>query len=253
MPMTDARQQSLLHTEESEKRAIRHYFGDRADGFFVEVGANEPTSPESQTHHLEKLGWRGILVEPIPELAEKARQLRPNSKVWQIACAADVATDEVELLIPLAGAEPVTGHASLRANIDEHNYRDFKRIRVKTTTLDHILGQEGVTSIDLLSIDVEGAELEVLQGLNLAHIRPRLILLEDKHLYLSKHRLLRRAGYKLAQRLNRNSWYIPREAAAPHVQLGDRLRLFKRMYVSIWFKKIKYALRHRSLEPFRTL
>jgi FkbM family methyltransferase len=251
--MIDARQKSLLQAEESEKQAIRHFFGDRSDGFFVEVGANEPTSPESQTFHLEQLGWRGILVEPIPELAEKARQLRPNSTVWQAACSAHGSAGEVELLIPLDGTELVTGHASLRANIDEHNYRNFKRIRVKSTTLDQVLAQAGMPSVDLLSIDVEGAELEVLRGLDLTRSRPRLILLEDKHLYLSKHRLLTRAGYKLVQRLNRNCWYIPREALAPPVPMADRFRLLKRMYVSIWFKKIKYAVQHRSLDPFRTL
>jgi hypothetical protein len=35
--------------------------------------------------------------------------------------------------------------------------------------------------------------------------------------------------------------------------MADRFRLLKRMYVSIWFKKIKYAVQHRSLDPFRTL
>jgi hypothetical protein len=78
-------------------------------------------------------------------------------------------------------------------------------------------------------------------------------LLEDKHLYLQKHRLLTRSGYKLVRRLNRNSWYIPQEIAAPDVLLIDRLKLWKRMYLSIWFKKLHYAWRHKTLKPFKTL
>jgi hypothetical protein len=80
-----------------------------------------------------------------------------------------------------------------------------------------------------------------------------LILLEDKHLYLQKHRLLKRNGYKLVRRLNRNCWYIPRESAAPAVPWSQRFKLWKRMYVSIWFRKLQYAFRHRTLDPLRTL
>jgi hypothetical protein len=38
-------------------------------GFFVEVGGNDGIS-QSNTAYLERyLGWRGLLIEPIPELA----------------------------------------------------------------------------------------------------------------------------------------------------------------------------------------
>jgi hypothetical protein len=63
--------------------------------------------------------------------------------------------------------------------------------------------------IDLLSIDVEGAEMEVLKGLDFEVYKPKLILLEDKYLYLKKHLYLKKKGYALVRRLNRNCWYIP--------------------------------------------
>jgi len=201
----DKRHDLLLSNEAEEKQAIRDFFQNATTGFFVEVGANEPTAPESQTWHLEQMGWRGILIEPIPDLANKARLTRPNSNVWQVACTSSEEEGSVEFLIPIANQQLVTGHASLRANIDEHNYTNFEKIKVQTTTLSNILANENVDYLDFLSIDVEGAELEVLLGLDLKKYRPKLILLEDKHLYLSKHRHLKKNGYKIAQRLNRNS------------------------------------------------
>lgn len=244
----------LLKIEEAEKAAIRDYFGNKTGGVFVEVGANEPDAPESQSWHLEtKLGWTGLLVEPIPFLAEKARLTRPHSVVCQNACTSPDKIGPMQLLIPRNRGEQVTGHASVEANIDEHNYSDFDRIDVEAVTLEMLCNTHHVDRIDLLSIDVEGAELEVLQGANLAASRPQLILLEDKHLYLSKHRFLKRAGYRLAQRLNRNSWYIRAGAPMPAVPWTSRLRLWKRMYISLWVKKFAYALRHRTLRPFRTL
>ena len=248
-----SKREQILKDEAVEKKAIRDFFGSRNDGFFVEVGANEANAPESQTYHLELAGWNGILIEPIPELASQASQTRPNSKIYQVACTSPEKQGDVEFLIPIEEDQLVTGHASLWANLDEHNYKNFKKIPVKAITLSSILLAEKVTDFEFLSIDVEGAELEVLQGIDFSIHRPKLILLEDKHLYLAKHRYLKKMGYKIVQRLNRNCWYIPVAHKGPEVSITARFKLFKRMFVSIWIRKIQYAIRHRTLSPFWTL
>lgn len=245
---------NIQRDEAVEKQLIREYFGNKRDGVFVEVGANDPTSPESQSFHLEKeLGWTGLLVEPIPYLAGLARKERPNAQVCECACTSPDKVGKLELLIPRIGDELMTGHASLEANADEHNYQEFEKISVNAFTLADLCRKKEITSIDLLSIDVEGAELEVLLGADLPNLRPRLILLEDKHLYLFKHRFLVKAGYKLAQRHNRNCWYVRKGGALPQVAFAQQFKLWKRMYVSIWFKKLAYAIRHRTVRPFLTL
>lgn len=244
----------LQRAEAIEKKMIRDYFGNKRGGIFVEVGANDPTSPESQSHHLEtELAWTGLLVEPIPYLAQLARTERPQATVCECACTSPDKVGQLELLIPKAHGELVTGHASLEANIDEHNYSEFEKVSVEAVTLCELCRRNGVSTVDLLSIDVEGAELDVLLGADLKTIQPKLILLEDKHLYLFKHRYLVKSGYVLAQRHNRNCWYVLQGQPLPEVRFWQRLKLFKRMYVSIWFKKLAYALRHRTLKPFMTL
>ena len=107
-----------------------------------------------------------------------------------------------------------------------------------------------IHEIDLLSIDVEGAELGVLMGLNIGYYAPKLILLEDKHLYLVKHRYLKKQGYKLVKRTRQNCWYIPEDAERPIQSYFEKIRLFKRMYLSIWRKKLVFSVRHKTLKPF---
>lgn len=240
--------------EAAEKKLIREFFGNKRTGVFVEVGANDPTSPESQSHHLETvLGWTGLLVEPIPHLAELARRERPQSEVCECACTSPDKVGALELLIPKVGNQLMTGHASLEANIDEHNYQDFEKVSIRATTLSELCGSKNVANVDLLSIDVEGAELDVLLGADLHTMKPKLILLEDKHLYLFKHRFLVNSGYVLAQRHNRNCWYVRKGEVLPKVALAQKLRLWKRMYLSIWVKKLAYSIRHRTFKPFQTL
>jgi FkbM family methyltransferase len=244
----------IQRDEATEKRLIRNFFGNKRGGVFVEVGANDPTSPESQSYHLEaELGWSGLLVEPIPYLAALARQERPHATVCECACTAPQKVGTLELLIPKVGNELMTGHASLEANIDEHNYQEFEKVRVEAVTLSALCARKNIHRIDLLSIDVEGAEFDVLLGANLQSLQPRLILLEDKHLYLFKHRFLVKAGYVLAQRHNRNCWYVRQGEPLPEVKFSQKVKLWKRMYISIWVKKIAYAIRHRTFKPFMTL
>lgn len=241
--------------EEYEKQQIREFFANKRDGICIEVGANEPVSVCSQSLHLEqKLNWRCLLIEPNPVLAEKARELRPDAIVYEAACSSPEHIGVMQLNIPIdENNQEVTGHAALEQNADEHNYTHHKVVDVKANTLSNILSETGITDPDFLSIDVEGAELDVLLGFDFQRSRPKLILLEDKHLYLQKHLLLKRNGYKLVRRLNRNCWYIPKEVAGPDVSLSDKLKLLKRMYLSIWFKKVQYAMRHKTLKPFKSL
>ena len=86
--------------------------------------------------------------------------------------------------------------------------------------LDDILVETGApTSIDFVSIDVEGHEVEILRGFDLARWRPRLLLVEDHVTDLPTHRFLTRAGYRLIQRTGLNGRYVPR-AVAP-ASAGD--------------------------------
>lgn len=80
----------------------------------------------------------------------------------------------LELLIPQSQGELVTGHASLQANMDQHNYKAFEKIGVTALTLGELCRRNAIGAVDLLSIDVEGAELDVLLGADLPTLRPNL-------------------------------------------------------------------------------
>src|SRR5262249_60566459 len=59
---------------EKEQELVGEFLG-QAPGTFVEVGANDPVLL-SQTYHLEQAGWRGILIEPLRECAQRLAAAR---------------------------------------------------------------------------------------------------------------------------------------------------------------------------------
>ena len=231
----------------AEQALIQDYFGFNRSGYFVEVGANDSISYGSQSWHLEDgLDWQGVLVEPIPELASKCRKYRPSSKIFECACVDQESANTVSLFIPRSCKEEsdILGRSAIEKNIDDGHFHFHKEITVKARTLNSILQDAGTRQIDLLSIDVEGAELEVLRGFNLGRYRPKLILLEDKHVHLAKHRYLKKHGYVLVKRTRLNCWYVPAGAKRPPQTVREKIRLFKRMYISIWRRKLSYFLRN---------
>ena len=95
-------------------------------------------------------------------------------------------------------------------------------ITVPIRTLDSILAEAGTpTNFDFLSIDVEGHEIEVLLGFDIARWRPQLVLLEDHVADLSKHRYLIAAGYRIIRRYENNGWYVPREFSGHPPMVGS--------------------------------
>jgi hypothetical protein len=86
-------------------------------------------------------------------------------------------------------------------------------IDVRIVTLDSILHSTKVDSIDFISIDVEGYEIDVLRGFSIEKYRPRLLLLEDFADDNARHRYMRDHGYKRVRRTGHNSWYLPDDAA----------------------------------------
>lgn len=157
----------------------------------MEVGANDPFEG-SQTWHLEQKGWTGLLVEPNPTLAEKLKEKRPGSKVVQCACTAPEKTGALTLHI-----HESHGFSSTERNIDEVNLEYASEVKVMGKTLEVLLEESKVGQVHFMSIDVEGTELDVLRGLNLDRRRLDFLLLEDKLHNLSKHRYLKRHGYRL--------------------------------------------------------
>lgn len=166
-----------------DRKLERHL--DRDGGYFIEAGAHDGFQ-QSNTYCLERFrGWRGLLVEGIPEQAAECRRNRPQATVVQAALvAAALPGDVVEmhfggLMSVVHDALGQATEAHVQAGLAVQKLDSSYVVRVPARTLTMVLdevrpGQE----IDLLSLDVEGMEADVLRGLDLARYAPRFICVE---------------------------------------------------------------------------
>jgi FkbM family methyltransferase len=156
---------------------------DRDGGFFVEAGGHDGYT-QSNTYYLERFrGWRGVLVEPMAEMAAEARRNRPASHVFQCALVAlDHPGGEVEMEFGDLFSTVMEGRpddaGSWVSNGLVLGWRDHRVELVPARALSQLLDELGVSEIDLLSLDVEGYEPQALRGLDFPRHAPAWILVE---------------------------------------------------------------------------
>jgi FkbM family methyltransferase len=151
-----------------------------AMGTFLEIGANDGYS-QSNTYYLERiLGWRGILIEPVPYLYRMCRRHRTNSTCFHAACVADDSTS-----IEIVDRTLETVALGLAHREDESRRlaaRPGHTTTVPAARLTDLIDRSPLDHITFMSVDVEGAELAVFDGLDWARHAPDWLLVETDQL-----------------------------------------------------------------------
>jgi FkbM family methyltransferase len=220
------------YSSEQELELVRLFFNNKPKGFYVDVGANEPII-ESQTYHLEKIGWHGLLLEPIPHYVSLLKEHRAG-KVIQYACSSPSNHNKVLKLI-VAG-----GHSTLNSNPIALGTVSKESIDVTCRTLDSILEENEVgPGFDFISIDIEGHEMEMFKGFDLPKWKPKLVLLEDHVINHQKHNYMVSNGYQVIQRTGLNSWYVP-QSEGYKLSWASTLEFIRKYWLGLLFRKIRY-------------
>jgi FkbM family methyltransferase len=198
-------------------QAIKREFGHRRGGVFLEAGANDGLL-FSNTAYLERYcGWRGVLVEAVPHKFVECVRNRPGSIVEHCAL---VAEDFGEPYVEMRYSN-LMSYAPLLTNINQQEQiaqgSEFlleKERRVSgqlflapARTLKNTLSMHNVRHIDFMVLDLEGAELEALRGLDFNICPVDSILIEVRELQAVDEFLTARGFRREAQFSDRDYFY----------------------------------------------
>jgi len=176
------------------------------DGTFVELGAMDGEE-YSNTYFFEtSLLFNGVLIEPSHQFQQLLIN-RPNAKCYNYAINYD---SSYSIFIgdgPCGGIEDEMAESYINKHIGDNP----KRYLVKCSPIKDIIQHSGLTYIDLLSIDVEGGELAVLETLNF-NIPMYVIIIElDGHNVKKDQKcrdILIKNGFTFNIRVNINEFWI---------------------------------------------
>ena len=163
-----------------------HIFKGRTGGIFLEIGGLDGLKFSNSWYFEQSLCWRGILIEGLPSSFEKMKANRPLAvNIGQAVCAQ-------------AGVVSyVMGNNSATAGLETHMDEDFKqmwhkssnKVNVCCNPMNDILQPIMVPYLNLLSIDVEGAEEIILKTMDWENLPVEVVVVETDERFMQEDKV----------------------------------------------------------------
>jgi FkbM family methyltransferase len=189
------------------------YFSNaKKSGYFVEFGATDGVLL-SNTLLLEKsLEWRGIVAEPLSTWHERLRKNR--SCHIDTRCVYSTSNETVQFRNTYEYPELAGIEKSLQSDGNKESRQKFSTDEVPTVSLMDLLATyDAPNSIDYLSVDTEGSELEILGAFDFSAYKISLITVEHNFIDDQRNKLknlLEKSGFiRVFENISRwDDWYL---------------------------------------------
>lgn len=157
------------------------------NGFYVDVGAHDGLTFSNSYFFDKERNWKGICIEPLPEVYNKLCRNRNNS--INLNLAIDKKSDIVNFVSNNGYTEMLSG---IQEYLDQRHINRINTenaltgantniIQVRTKPLKDIFTENKIKHVNYLSIDVEGAEKQVIESIDFDQVFIDVIGFENNY------------------------------------------------------------------------
>lgn len=183
----------MFHSQYKQDEFLeQNIFKGYKNGFFMDIGAHDGVSLNNTLYFEKYNNWKGINVEPIKTVYDNLVINRPNS--INLNCAVCNNDGTAEFICNTGYTEMLSG---LKTNFDPRHFQRLERennqmgsttdvITVNTKKIETICDENNINHIHYLSVDVEGAEFEVIKSINFDKVFIDIIGFENNYADVSQ-------------------------------------------------------------------
>lgn len=197
-----------FYSQQGEDKIIyeMYYKNNRKKGgVFVELGAMDGIDYSNTKFFEDVLGWKGILIEPVPKMYQRLKKNRHSCHTYNCA----ISTKNKALF---TGDYGTAGIVETMAEAFKNEWHAGAKkencYEVECRQMSAIINETGLNKIDLFALDVEGGELEVLRTIDWDNTNIDLFLIElDGHSHEKDsacRRILEDRGFRFEKRIGIN-------------------------------------------------
>jgi FkbM family methyltransferase len=204
------------YSQFNEDLIIDLLFESKRNGFYLDVGANDPSSCNNTKRFYDK-GWSGINIEPGKDAFEKLCACRPRDINLNIGVGFTTGTltfyqvDENPQLSSFDKNIATTTAAKLEFTVEEIQIAVFRLVDV----FEHHVKDK---QVDFMSLDAEGLDLEVLQSNDWDRFRPTFVIVEIDKGYRDIVGYMKYCNYILIYNNEHNGIFIDKKTSDNNVR-----------------------------------
>jgi FkbM family methyltransferase len=163
-----------FYSQCDEDKLMLKYLPEKT-GTYIDVGAGQPVRG-SNSYYFYKKGWTGHLFEPIQSNIDLIRVFRRRDMKYRKLVGEINSKNIFYEFIP-------TEYSTTVKKVADNLVKEGKKLKstyeVKSIRLSDTEIELNPSQPSFLSIDVEGADLEVLNSIDWKKIKPRVVCIEE--------------------------------------------------------------------------
>lgn len=159
-----------------EDMRLRRAFKGVESGTYVEIGGFDAEF-HSVTKYFYDRGWSGVIVEPVPHLAEAISRARPRDHVV-CAAAGRLHANGTLHVVDGTGLSSLSGE--IAGQLANHGH-PITTLPVRVVPAQELVDLAATSDVHFLVVDAEGWEAEILENLDFDRVRPWIVVVEAIH------------------------------------------------------------------------
>ena len=197
------------------------FFKNKINGYFVDLGSNNGIYINNSFFFEKNLNWKGLCVEPHPNLFLTLIENRTKSKCLNIGAGIVnglftfkkiiETCNSLDKDLPSCWSGILENYSESHAmRVDDWIFKfnaTYELVTIDVLNINEILNQTESFDIDFLSMDIEGNELEILKAIDWKKFNIKVVLVENNDNECTFRNFMKTVDYNFITRIGFDDVY----------------------------------------------